>query len=95
MVSTVRIHSVETCGTVDGPGLRYITFFQGCNLRCKYCHNPDTWSVGGGTEMTVLELLEDVMKYKSYIKFSGGGFTACGGEPLLQAGAIAELFRQL
>jgi pyruvate formate lyase activating enzyme len=90
-----KVHSIETCGTVDGPGLRYIAFFQGCNLRCKYCHNPDTWGINSGTVMTVPELLRDILKYESYMKFSGGGFTASGGEPLLQAGFIANLFKQL
>ncbi|MCL2201213.1 MAG: pyruvate formate-lyase-activating protein [Oscillospiraceae bacterium] len=95
MEKTAYIHQVETCGTVDGPGLRYVVFFQGCNLRCKYCHNPDTWRPRCGTESTVPELVEDVLNYKSYMQFSGGGFTACGGEPLLQAEFVAELFRQL
>ena len=89
------IHSVETCGTVDGPGIRYVVFFQGCFMNCLYCHNPDTRDVKGGREITVDELLQDVLKYKSYMKFSGGGFTASGGEPLLQARFIAELFKQL
>jgi pyruvate formate lyase activating enzyme len=92
---TAKIHSVETCGTVDGPGLRYVAFFQGCRLRCKYCHNPDTWRINGGTEMTICELMSDILKYQSYMKFSGGGFTASGGEPLLQAPFITELFRRL
>jgi pyruvate formate lyase activating enzyme len=90
-----RIHSIETCGTVDGPGLRYVAFFQGCNLRCKYCHNPDTWSITSGKEMTVEELTADVLKYRSYAMFSGGGFTASGGEPLLQAEFLTELFKEL
>jgi len=95
MDKTAYIHQVETCGTVDGPGLRYVVFFQGCSLRCKYCHNPDTWQTGCGTLMTIPEIVKDVLKYESYMKFSGGGFTACGGEPLLQANFIAELFKQL
>ena len=92
---TACIHQVETCGTVDGPGLRYVVFFQGCTLRCKYCHNPDTWRPNDGTLMTISQLLEDVLKYKSYMKFSGGGFTACGGEPLLQAEFLTEFFTVL
>jgi pyruvate formate lyase activating enzyme len=92
---TARIHSIETCGTVDGPGLRYIAFFQGCNLRCKYCHNPDSWSINAGTEMTVSELTKDILKYKSFIDVSEGGFTAGGGEPLMQAEFITELFQEL
>ena len=95
MEQKARIHSVETCGTVDGPGLRYVAFFQGCKLRCKYCHNPDTWRLNSGIEMTSTELLQDALKYKSYMKFSGGGFTASGGEPLLQARFITELFKLL
>jgi len=95
MEQKAYIHSIETCGTVDGPGLRYVVFFQGCNLRCQYCHNPDTWKVKSGTLMTIPELIDDVLKYKSYMKFSGGGFTACGGEPLLQAAFISKLFMQL
>lgn len=94
-VKTARIHSVETCGTVDGPGLRYVAFFQGCALRCKYCHNPDTWETDGGAEMTMDDLLGDILKYKSYMKFSKGGFTASGGEPLLQKEFVTELFRRL
>ena len=95
MSGTGRIHSIETCGTVDGPGLRYVAFFQGCRLRCRYCHNPDTWELGGGKEITVEELVRDVLRYKSYIKFSKGGFTASGGEPLLQADFLRRLFKQL
>ena len=95
MEQKAYIHSIETCGTVDGPGLRYVVFFQGCNLRCKYCHNPDTWKAKRGKLVTVSELIDDAVKYKPYMKFSGGGFTACGGEPLLQAEFISELFMQL
>ena len=95
MELTGRIHSTETCGTVDGPGLRYVAFFQGCMMNCRYCHNPDTWGMKGGSEITVGELLSDVLKYKSYMLFSGGGFTASGGEPLIQAEFITELFKQL
>ena len=58
-----RIHSIETCGAVDGPGLRYIVFTQGCALRCKYCHNPDTWKATDGNETTTEELIEDLVKY--------------------------------
>ncbi|MDA3847038.1 MAG: pyruvate formate-lyase-activating protein [Vallitaleaceae bacterium] len=90
---TGRVHSIETCGTVDGPGIRFVLFMQGCPLRCKYCHNPDTWKVGSGDEMTVDAVFEEIVKYKSYMKFSGGGFTATGGEPLLQAAFLIELFK--
>jgi pyruvate formate lyase activating enzyme len=88
-----HIHSIETCGTVDGPGIRFVLFMQGCPLRCKYCHNPDTWKVGDGKEMTAEDILEETLKYKSYMKFSGGGFTATGGEPLLQAKFLINLFK--
>ena len=89
-----KIHSVETCGTVDGPGIRYVVFTQGCPLRCLYCHNPDTWAVNGKklTRISVGELIEDIVKYKSYFKFSGGGVTLTGGEPLLQREFAAALF---
>ena len=90
-----RIHSIETCGTLDGPGIRYVAFFQGCPLRCKYCHNPDTWVKSGGTEYTTNELLQDIKKYKSYITPNGGGFTAGGGEPLMQPEFLLELFKKL
>lgn len=86
------IHSIETYGALDGPGIRYVAFLQGCPLRCKYCHNPDTWKLYGGKEYTVDELMTDIMKYKNYIK--KGGVTLTGGEPLLQAEFVAEVFRQ-
>ena len=92
---TANIHSVETAGMVDGPGIRYIIFFQGCSLRCKYCHNPDTWKLASGKPMTVDELLVDVKKYRSYLRFSGGGVTITGGEPLVQAEFLVELLRAL
>jgi pyruvate formate lyase activating enzyme len=89
------IHSVETAGMVDGPGIRYTIFFQGCALRCKYCHNPDTWKLMGGTEMTVAELLEDVLKYRSFMRFSGGGVTITGGDPFMQPEFLIELLAAL
>jgi len=92
---SARIHSIETCGTVDGPGLRYVAFFQGCVMRCKYCHNPDTWCFNSGTTMTVSDLLEDVLKYKTYLQVSSGGFTASGGEPLLHTAFLTQLFKRL
>lgn len=78
------IHSVETFGTLDGPGIRYVVFLQGCNLRCKFCHNPDTWCAASQSTkvMTPEELIEDILKYRVYIK--SGGVTFSGGEPLLQ-----------
>lgn len=80
-----KIHSIETCGTVDGPGLRTVIFLQGCPLRCIYCHNPDTWSLQDGKKSTSDEIFDEIIKYKSYMKFSGGGMTLSGGEPLMQA----------
>lgn len=89
-----RIHSVETMGTVDGPGIRYVVFMQGCPLRCKYCHNRDTWNMSQGRIISVYELMEDILKYKDFMKYSGGGVTLTGGEPTLQWRFIAELFRR-
>ncbi len=88
-----KIHSVETCGSVDGPGIRYVIFFKGCPLRCVYCHNPDTWSDDKGIEVTVSELFSDIKNYKEFMRFSGGGITVTGGEPLMQSEFIYELFK--
>ncbi|MGL5948377.1 MAG: pyruvate formate lyase 1-activating protein [Aeromonas sp.] len=87
-----RIHSVETCGTVDGPGIRFIVFMQGCQMRCKYCHNRDTWDTQGGHEVTVDELMTDLTSYRHFMNASGGGVTASGGEALLQKEFVTELF---
>ena len=89
-----HIHSIETCGTVDGPGIRYTAFLQGCPLKCQYCHNPDSWArkSKNSTTTTVEELVDDVKKYKSYFRFSGGGVTLSGGEPLMQAQFCKEVF---
>lgn len=87
------IHSTETFGTVDGPGIRYIVFMQGCPLKCKYCHNRDTWNIKLGKECTIEELINDMKRYKNYYKFSGGGLTISGGEPTLQAEFVAELLK--
>ncbi len=88
-----RIHSFESFGTVDGPGIRFVAFMQGCPLRCLYCHNPDTWDPKGKCqyELTPQELLDEVLKYKTFIK--NGGVTVSGGEPLIQAEFVAEFFR--
>ena len=86
-----RIHSVETFGTVDGPGIRYVVFMQGCNFRCRYCHNPDTWNCNQGTIQSIDDLVEDILKYKRYIQ----GVTSSGGEPLLQIEFVTELFSRL
>jgi len=88
-----RVHSVETMGTADGPGLRIILFLQGCPLRCRYCHNPDTWNPRGGTAMTVSQSMKTIIKYKPYFSTTGG-LTLSGGEPLTQAKYASQLFYQ-
>ncbi len=90
-----RIHSVETFGTLDGPGIRYVLFFQGCPLRCKYCQNRDSWDPRSGCIKTLDEVEEDILRYRSFFSSSGGGVTAGGGEPLLQADFLAALFKRL
>ena len=87
-----RIHSVESFGSADGPGVRYIVFLKGCNLRCQYCHNPDTWAKDGGELMTPEEVLKKALRYKTYWK-EKGGITVSGGEALLQIDFVTELFR--
>jgi pyruvate formate lyase activating enzyme len=95
-MSTIgRIHSLESLGTVDGPGIRFVVFLQGCPLRCQFCHNPDTWEVNKGTEYTPEQLASEIIKYKAYMEFSGGGVTFTGGEPLLQAEFILEVCKLL
>ncbi len=86
-----QVHSLQTLGTVDGPGVRTVVFMQGCPLRCACCHNPDTWETGGGREYTAEELLQKVLRYKEYFKESGG-ITLSGGEPLLQAEFACKVF---
>lgn len=87
-----KIHSIETFGTVDGPGIRFVVFMQGCPLRCKYCHNPDTWEFHAGTEMSVSDIIK---KLKSNISFyKNGGITVSGGEPLAQKEFVTELFKK-
>lgn len=85
------IHSVETCGTVDGPGLRYVLFTSGCPLRCQYCHNPDTQGRPSGELKTAENVLQDVLRYRNFIK--RGGLTISGGEPLMQADFIHAIFK--
>jgi len=87
---TGRIHSFESFGTVDGPGIRFVTFLQGCPLRCQYCHNPDTWEKGG-TEYTVEEVVARALRYRNYFG-DRGGVTVTGGEPLVQIDFVTELF---
>lgn len=87
------IHSFESFGTVDGPGIRFVVFMQGCPLRCKYCHNPDTWEFSAGKAYTPEEVLKEILKYKNYVK--NGGVTVSGGEPLMQIEFVTELFKLL
>ena len=91
---TGRIHSIETFGTLDGPGIRFVVFMQGCPLQCIYCHNRDTWDLQGGHEYTVDEIMEALLKYINYIRLSGGGITVSGGEPLLQLPFVTALFKR-
>ncbi len=88
---TGRIHSFQSLGTVDGPGVRFVVFMQGCHLRCKCCHNPDTWNKNGGTEYTAAQVVEKVERYRSYFGETGG-ITVSGGEPLLQPDFVREVF---
>lgn len=88
---TGKIHSFESLGTVDGPGIRFVVFLQGCPMRCKYCHNPDTWDFGGGTRYSAEEVASRALRYRNYIK-NGGGVTVSGGEPLMQTEFVTELF---
>lgn len=90
-----RIHSLESFSKVDGPGIRYVVFMQGCNLRCSFCHNPDTWNVTGGIEIEADKLVEKILKAKPYMKKSGGGVTFSGGEPLLQAEFLTKVCKKL
>jgi len=87
-----RIHSIETFGTVDGPGVRFVAFIQGCPMRCAFCHNPDTWDAGAPVKFTLTaeQLMEKVLRYRDYIK--SGGVTLSGGEPLVQAVFVREFF---
>lgn len=87
----LRIHSIQSLGTLDGPGVRFVVFVQGCHLRCKCCHNPDTWELHGGQELTAEELARRAARYKEYFG-TQGGITVSGGEPLLQAKAVYRLF---
>ncbi len=86
-----NIHSIESCGTVDGPGIRFVVFVQGCPMRCKYCHNPDSWSTETNQQMSVSEILEKYDGVKEFVK--SGGLTVTGGEPLMQIDFVTELFK--
>ena len=85
-----RIHSLESFGTVDGPGVRYVVFFQGCPMRCAYCHNPDTWELNAGELMDSDYIIEQFERNRSF--YTTGGITATGGEPLMQIDFLTELF---
>lgn len=87
-----KIHSIETLGLLDGPGIRIVVFMQGCPLRCIFCHNPDTWNKEGGTSFTPEELVNFILKYKSYFE-NNGGVTFSGGEPLLQKEFLLETIK--
>lgn len=87
------IHSTESFGSVDGPGVRFVIFVSGCPMRCQFCHNPDTWNMQAGEERSVDELLKTALRYRSYWK-NGGGITVSGGEPLLQIDFLIELFKK-
>lgn len=91
-MTTGRIHSIETCGTVDGPGLRFVVFTQGCPLRCLYCHNPDCRHPEDGHLISVDELISEIKKYRSYLR--QGGVTVSGGEPLMQPEFVTQIFRR-
>lgn len=88
-----KVHSIESMGLVDGPGIRVVIFLQGCNLRCKFCHNPDTWTLNGGTEYTPEELVKRIERFKTYFSSSGGGVTFSGGEPLMQPEFLLEVLK--
>lgn len=90
-----KVHSVESFGTVDGPGIRFVLFLQGCHLQCKYCHNRDTWDMNGGEYKSIDDIFGKIKRYKNYIMPSGGGVTVTGGEPLLQVKFLIELFKKL
>ncbi len=89
-----HIHSTESFGAADGPGVRFIVFMQGCHMRCRYCHNPDTWKMDGGDEVTADEILKRALRFKPYWG-KDGGITISGGEPLLQIDFVIELFKKL
>ena len=87
------LHSVETGGTVDGPGIRYVAFLQGCPLRCLYCHNPDSWKLRTGRTIRASEMVADMLQYRRFMRH--GGVTISGGEPLVQAPFVANVFSRL
>ena len=91
-MTLAHVHSYETFGSVDGPGVRFVLFLQGCKMRCQYCHNPDTWKMGIGEQKSAREILDFALRYKSYWG-EDGGITVSGGEPLLQIDFLLEFFK--
>jgi len=89
-----KVHSIESFGAVDGPGIRFVLFLQGCHLQCKYCHNRDTWDINSGKYKSLDDIFNKIMRYKNYI-YPNGGVTVTGGEPLLQVKFLIELFTKL
>ena len=89
-----KVHSIESFGAVDGPGIRFVLFLQGCNLECKYCHNRDTWDINSGKYESLDNIFNKIVRYKNYI-CPNGGVTVTGGEPLLQVKFLIELFKKL
>jgi len=88
------VHSCETCGTLDGPGMRYVLFLTGCQLRCQYCHNPDTWHLKHGRRTTVQEVMAEIGKYSDFLNRYKGGVTVSGGEPLVQTAFLTLIMRR-
>ena len=92
-MTLANVHSIETFGSVDGPGLRYILFLKGCRLRCAFCHNADTWDLNSDDQRSADQILDHAERYRSYWG-SEGGITVSGGEPLLQIDFLIELFKK-
>lgn len=90
-----RIHSFESLGTLDGPGIRFVVFFQGCGLRCKYCHNRDTWDLDAGVEYSAEGIIKKALRSKTYMESSGGGITLSGGDPFMQQDFLLDLVKKL
>jgi pyruvate formate lyase activating enzyme len=88
------LHSIHTGSVVDGPGIRTVLWTTGCPLRCLYCHNPDTWNVKGGRPVTIEEVMAEIVKYRDFMRITGGGVTISGGEPMVQAPFVARIFRE-
>lgn len=90
-----RIHSFESLGTLDGPGIRFVVFFQGCGLKCKYCHNRDTWELDAGVEYSAEGIIKKAIRSKTYMESSGGGITLSGGDPFMQQDFLLDLVKKL